>query len=262
MTNQFAVQLAKCHHSVNALLAIHNRSTEFLCVALADVYALLRKARQNPEAFIEVARADFNVKVTGAAADPLALVSVKVGFHNVTKEYDLRKSLNTWSLAIARMDSLDVPVELAAKYLQDTGIVNSAAAHRKALNRNDEGRKLTEHRRTETYVASLPKIGSATKFFDGEQVTTINTANDQESLRALAQQPGRVLLLGEIDEQFNLKVVGVVERDATEIARFLARKARSNSQEHNQCQPAITELSAVNDNEVAQEIHISDEEAA
>lgn len=261
MTNQFAVQLAKCHHSVNALLAIHSRSTEFLCVALADVYALLRKARQNPEAFIEVARADFNVKVTGAAADPLSLVSVKVGFHHTPKEFDARRALNTWSLAIARMDSLDVPVEHAAKYLQDTGIVTCAASHRKALNRNDEGRKLTELRRTESYVASLPKIGSTTNVGDG-QVTTINTPQDQRTLEALAQQPGRVLILGYIDENLDLRLEGIVERDPAEIARLLARKARSNSQEHNQCQPAITALSAVNDNEVAQGIHISVEEAA
>lgn len=261
MTIQFAAQLAKCHHSVNALLAIHNRSTEFLCVALGDVYGLLRDARQNPKAFIEIARTEFNVKVTGAAADPMALVSVKVGFHHTPKEFDARRAFNTWSLAIARMDSLDVPVEHAAKYLQDTGIVTCAASHRKALNRNDEGRKLTELRRTESYVASLPKIGTTTNVGDG-QVTTINTPQDQRALEALAQQPGRVLILATVDQDMNLILEGIVERDPAEIARLLARKARSNSQEHNQCQPAITEPSAVNDNEVAQEIRISVEEAA
>jgi hypothetical protein len=258
MTNQFTNHLAKVHHSVNALLAIHTRSTEFLCVALADVYGLLREVRQNPDAFIEIARVDYNVKVTGAAADPLALLAIKVAFKGVPKEFDGRRSFNTWSLAIARMDSLEVPVEHAARYLQDTGIVTCAAAHRKALNREDAGRKLAELRRTESYVAALPKIGTTTKFFDGEQLATINTANDQETLRALAQQPGRVLILGYIDENFDLRLEGIVERDQGEIARFLARKARAPMAPQDQCQPASTELFAVNDND----IHISVEEAA
>lgn len=259
MTNQFAQSLAKVHHSVNVLLAIHSRSTEFLCVALADVYALLREVRQNPEAFIETARTEFNAKVTGAAADPLALLTVKVAFKGVPKEFDARRSMNTWSLAVARLETLEVPVQHAARYLQDTGIVICAAAHRKALNRDDKDRKLAELRRTESYVAALPKIGTTTTVGDGT-VTTINTPQDQRTLEALAQQPGRVLILATIDGNLDLRLEGIVERDQGEIARLLARKARMSTKQN--AQPETTEATAVNDNEVTREIYISEEEAA
>lgn len=260
MINQFAQSLAKIHHSVNALLTIHLRTTECLCVALGDVYGLLREARQNPDAFIETARTEFNVKVTGAAADPLALLAVKIAFKGVPKEFDARRSMNTWSLAIARLDALEVPVQHAARYLQDTGIVICAAAHRKALNRDDKDRKLAELRRTEAYVTSLPKIGTTTTVGDGT-VTKINTPQDQRTLEALAQQPGRVLILGYIDENLDLRLEGIVERDQGEIARFLARKARVTPREQDQS-PKTMDLSAVNDNDMAREIHISEEEAA
>lgn len=261
MTNQFAQSLAKVHHSVNALLAFHTRSTEFLCVALADVYGLLREVRQNPDAFIATARTEFNVKVTGAAADPLVLLVTKLSFHNVPKEFDGRRSFNTWSLAIARLEALEVPVEHAARYLQDTGIVICATAHRKALNRDDKDRKLADIRRTKAYVAALPKIGTSTHVGDGI-LTTINTAQDQRTLEAVAQQPGRVLILATVDQDMNLILEGIVERDQGEITRFLARKARV-ALKANDKQPSVsTEPTAVNDNDVMREIHISEEGAA
>ena len=261
MTNQFTQSLAKVHHSVNALLAIHLRTTESLCVALGDVYALLRDVRQNPDAFIEIARVEYNVKVTGAAADPLALLVTKVAFKGTPKAFDARRSFNTWSLAVARLEALDVPVQHAARYLQDTGIVTCAIAHRKALRRDDPARKLAELRRTEAYVGALPKIGATTHVGDGI-LTTINTAQDQRPLEAVAQQPGRVLILGYIDENLDLRLEGIVERDQGEITRFLARKARVALVANDQPPPVSTGTTAVNDNEVTQENHICEEEAA
>lgn len=261
MPNQFTPHLAKVHQSVNALLAIHIRTTESLCVALEDVYGLLREVRQNPDAFIEIARVEYNVKVTGAAADPLALLVTKVAFKGTPKAFDARRSMNTWSLAVARLEALDVPVEHAARYLQDTGIVTCATAHRKALNRDDKDRKLAELRRTEAYVAALPKIGTSTHVGDGI-LTTINTAQDQRTLEAVAQQPGRVLILATVDQDMNLILEGIVERDQGEITRFLARKARVALKANDQQPSVSTEPTAVNDNEVMREIHISEEEAA
>lgn len=254
--------LDKPMQAVTAAIDLAERTHQALAVVLAECLPALIEIRQNEADFAAYAAREYNAKVTGKSVDPTCLLLVKTVFQGVSAKYDFRRQFNHLTVALLHLEQQQVPVEHAARYIRDVGgIAACVTAYRKANQRENHERKVAELRRTETYVASLPKIDVTTALGDGK-VTTINTAQDQQTLEALAQQPGRVLILGYIDKNFDLRLEGIVERNADEIGRFLARKARVAPLTDDRTVPASCALTATNDNTKLADDTTNTEEAA
>ncbi len=254
--------LDKPMQAVNTAIDLAERTHQALAVVLADCLPALIEIRQNEAEFASFAAQEYGAKVTGNSVDATCLRLIKVVFQGVSAKYDFRRQFNHLTVALLHLEQQQVPVEHAAQYIRDVGgIAACVTAYRKANQRENHERKVAELRRTETYVASLPKIGVTTALGDGK-VTTINTAQDQQTLAALAPKPGRVLILGYIDENFDLRLEGIVERDADEIGRFLARKARVAPLTDDHTVPVSCALSAINDNTKSADDTPNTEEAA
>lgn len=215
---------------VKTFLSVTDRSHAALHACIASCYAVYLTAKQDEAALTEIATR-LGVEVTGDALEPLALLSVKVVFHNVSDQtYDLRRHFSKWSMAVAHLEEVRISPEEATNYLSNGGIAGCVNLYKETHPSPARfEREVENHRRIEEFVKGLPKIGATTKTHGNEEVTVLNTAQDQRTLAALAQKPGRVLLLGEITEGFDFRLIGIVERHEPAVNEFLLRKARAST---------------------------------
>jgi hypothetical protein len=213
---------------VETFLSVTNRSHAALHACIASCYAVYLTAKQDEAALTGIATR-LGVEVTGDALEPLALLSVKVVFHNVSDQtYDLRRHFSKWSMAVAHLEEAGISPEEVPNYLGNGGIVGCVNLYRETHPFPSRFEREVENlRRIEEFVKGLPKIGSVTKTADDEQLCVINSAKDQKTLNALAQQPSRVLLLGAVDDNFNLTVTCIVEREGKAVEQYLLRKAKA-----------------------------------
>lgn len=229
ITTNLSEFIAEATKAADKWFRINIRSHAALYAVLGRCYALYLEAQKQTDTFTRIADNAY-VKVTGKTDHPLALLVIKFVFRDAHPEHDLRRLFSRWATVLAHLDEANVPVEHVARFIGDLGGVHGCVEAYKNAQKDDrttQERRQEDHVRIQTYLANQPKIGNVTKVNDGEEVCVINTVEDQQTLRALAQQPGRVLLLGEIDEEFDLRVVCVVERDAGKIDKYLSNKAKT-----------------------------------
>lgn len=259
MNTSIILKVNEAAAKVESFLSVMDRSHAALHDCLAACLEIYRLAKDDEGSFTEIA-GRLGVEVTGDASEPLALLAIKAIFHNACQTYDLRRHFSKWSMAIVHLEEVGVSPEEVTNYLQNGGVARCVNLYRKAHPSPTRfEREVENRRRIEKFVAAQPKIGSVVKMANGEQVCVINNAEDQKTLDALAQQPGRVLLLGRVDanEGFNLSVTCIVEREEKAVEQYLLRKARAAEQpllpKTEEMARAATELPAANDNWVEAE---------
>ncbi|CCQ72779.1 hypothetical protein [Magnetospira sp. QH-2] len=192
--------------SVNAYAVALDGSHAALYQVLAHACDLYLTAKQSPDAFVALAT-EAGVRVTGQASEPLALLVIKLVFHNLSDfKYDHRRKHGNWSLVLAHLDEAGVPVEMAETYLANGGVDHCVKQYHAA-------RK-----------ASVPtaKTAAATPSVANDEFTASPSADIMEISPAPKGSARKVLLLGEIAEDGSITVLRVVESDETAVAAFLA----------------------------------------
>lgn len=229
--------------AVNAAIDLAERTHGALAAVLVEALPALIEIRKDEADFADFAEREYNVTVTGNAVDATGLRLIKTIFHGVSPKFDFRKQYNHLCIALLHLEQQKVPPEHAAQYIRDVGGISACVkAYRKANNRNNSTHQEAEFRRVQAFLKETPTIGETVTTASGDSVLVINKAKDNNALPALAQQPGRLLLVADIDQDFNLTNLRIVGRDQVEIDRLLARKAREAAGTHG------AEPSAANDN--------------
>ncbi|OAN44492.1 hypothetical protein [Magnetospirillum moscoviense] len=226
--SDYEVILRPSRKAVNSAVSLGLRTHIALVNVVVAAFAVLPELRKDEAAFINFAQHQYGLTVKGKAVDDFTLLVVKVLFHNVSEKTDFRRRLGQIATALRHLELHrdEFPAEYVKRLIHDQGGMSGLVKafrneSRTSRNPNREEKKV---RTIQTYVAGLPQIGTTTHYAD-HQCTTINDVKDSQTLEALAQSPGRVLIVGDIDEQFNLTNLRVVERDQGEIDRLLTRKA-------------------------------------
>jgi|GEM_PF-2209788 len=240
MDKKFIAPIKNACAAFDGYTALLNRSIDGLYEALSVVYGeLYLPALEDKEGFIEAAK-ECREKVTGKTDNPIALLAIKVASHNSDPKHDMRRCYGEWATVLAEMQFKGITADNAYHYLKIKGTKKSTKAARNRKNPvSKQEREEARQQQLSGFIKTQPQIGSVSKHQDGEEVTVLNTAKDQQTLQALAQQPGKVLLLGEIDDEFNLRVICIVERDNKKTEEFLIHKSKATSQ-----------LQASNDNSI------------
>jgi hypothetical protein len=203
------------------------RTHAALSRVVIEAFKVLPSIRQDQDEFINFARSQYGLTVKGRTVDPITLLLIKLLFLNSAENADMRRKLGQLTTALNFLDQNrgSFPAEHAARFLHDCGGISGCVkAWRKANSSANPQRAEQKVRAIQSYVAALPQIGTTTHYAD-HQCTTINDVKDSQTLEALVQSQGRVLIVGDIDDQFNLVNLRVVERDQDEIDRLLTRKA-------------------------------------
>ncbi|OAN48663.1 hypothetical protein A6A04_19995 [Paramagnetospirillum marisnigri] len=226
--SDFEPILRPSRKAVISAVSLGLRTHIALVNVIVSAFEVLPELRKDEAAFINFAKQQHGLTVKGKAVDDFVLLVVKVLFLNVSDKTDFRRRLGQIATAIRYMELHQdmFSVECVKRLVHDLGGVSGLVMafrneSRTSRNPNREEKKV---RTIQTYVAGLPQIGTTVQLGDGE-VTTINTPKDNRTLEALAQKPGRVLIVGDVDDEFNLVNLRVIERDQDEIDRLLTRKA-------------------------------------
>lgn len=228
--------------TINVELRTHAGLTKLLIDAL---YALM-EIRKDEAGFIQFARQNYDLKVTGKAVDPICLLLVKTIFMGTGGKTDMRRWHGLLATALRFLEEKvpEIPDNHLPRYVHHLGGVSGCAkAWRKAHAPDPIERERKKLRRIQTFLNDIGTIGFEAPAANGNTVLVLNKEDDRKSREALTQQPGRIVLVGDIDENANLSNLRIIIRDQDEITRLLERKSL-----------------AVNDN--AKTDTISDEEAA
>ncbi|MDO8608678.1 MAG: hypothetical protein Q7R40_19275 [Phaeospirillum sp.] len=214
--------------AVKSAVSLGHRTHIALVNVVVAAFAMLPELRKDEAAFINFAKQQYGLTVKGKAVDDFTLLVVKVLFHNVSEMTDFRRRLGQIATALRYLELHcdEFPAEYIKRLIHDQGGMSGLvkAFRNESRTSRDPNREEKKVRTIQTYVAGLPQIGTTVHVGDG-QVTTINTPKDNRTLEALAQQPGRVLLVAMISDDFAVLDLRVVERDQDEIDRLLTRKA-------------------------------------
>lgn len=223
--------------TINVELRTHAGLTKLLIDAL---FALL-EIRKDEAGFIEFAHQNFDLKVTGKAVDPICLLLIKTIFMGSggggggdgdaeKKGTDMRRWHGLLATALRFLEEKipEIPDNHLPRYVHHLGGVSGCAkAWRKAHAPDPIERERKKLRRIQKFLNDIGTIGFVAPAANGNTVLVLNKEDDRKSREALIQQPGRIVLVGDVDENANLSNLRIIIRDQDEITRLLERKSRA-----------------------------------
>lgn len=218
--------ISTANATINVELRTHAGLTKLLIDAL---YALL-EIRKDEAGFIEFARQNYGLKVTGKAVDPICLLLVKTIFMGTGGKTDMRRwhGLLATALRFLEAKAPEIPDNHLPRYVHHLGGVSGCAkAWRKAHALDPIERERKKLRRIQKFLNHIGTIGFEAPAANGNTVLVLNKEDDRKSREALIQQPGRIILVGDVDDNANLSNLRIIIRDQDEITQLLERKSRT-----------------------------------
>ena len=216
--------------AVTAAVDLTARSHSALSDAIATLVPALKELRKNEAEFREFARREYGVKVTGKCIDATAMLAIKTIFHNTPTHLELRKKFNHWCIALLYLEQQPVPAEHLARYIADVGGVAGCVKAWRRDHKTDPSKRMQEEaRRVQVFLTAAPTVGEVVPAANNSTVLVVNKTKDANTLAALAQEPGYVVLIGRVDDEFCLHDLRVVGRndEATAVLKRLANRQQS-----------------------------------
>jgi hypothetical protein len=210
------------------LTEFHGRSQAALWEVLGLAYSVYREAIVEPKA-LEEAAAALGVKVRQDAPNRFVTIVLKIVFRP-EPHHGLGTAFAAWAKVLSWLEQKDIKPEHAARMIGDNGGVSGVA---KLFNKENRKAKAGAPKAVATAkiakaVEVFPRIGTVTKAGDGTMLT-INSAKDSNTFRELVQQPGYVLLVARVGEDFELSDLRVIDRDEEKVSRIVVSRSQAMS---------------------------------
>lgn len=228
--NNFREILKASTQAATAVLDLGARSHSAISGVVGGLVPVLKELRKNEEGFREFARSEYGVKVTGKCLDTTAMLAIKTAFHNAPSNLELRKKFNQWCIALLYLEQQPVPAKHLTRYIADVGGVAGCVKAWRRDHKTDPSKRMQEEaRRVQVFLTAAPIVGEVVPAANNSTVLVVNKTKDANTLEALAQEPGYVLLVAKVDDDFCLSDLRVVGRndEATAVLKRLANRQQS-----------------------------------
>lgn len=221
----------------------HKPSQAEFWKVLGVTYKAYRKALVEPEA-LEMAAAHYDLKVRKDAFDRVATLVLKVVIRPEVHQ-SLSSGFAIWAKVLVWLHQHDIDPTVAARVIGDSGGVEGV---RIRFNKENSKARAGDPKPVVTAKIAkeaevFPRLGTVSKTTDGA-VLTISNGKDVKTLEALGQQPGYILLVARVDENFELSDLRVIDRDEEKISRIVATRSRAM---------AAANAAVSNDNDIKKE---------
>jgi len=208
------------------LSEFHGRSQAALWEVLGLAYKVYREAVVEPET-LEEAAAALRVTVRKDAPNRIATIVLKIVFRP-EPHHGLGTAFAGWAKVLGWLDQQGIEPNLAARMIGDNGGVNGVC---KLFNKENRKTKAGDLKAVATAkiakaVEVFPRLGTVNKTADGT-VLTISTGKDVKTLEALAQQPGYILLVARVEDNFELSDLRIIDRDEEKISGLVVSRSRA-----------------------------------
>ncbi|KJS39984.1 MAG: hypothetical protein VR70_06920 [Rhodospirillaceae bacterium BRH_c57] len=217
----------EAHAAANKWLTdFHGRSQAALWEVLAMTYGGYREAILEPEA-LEEAAVSQEIRVRKDAPYRVATIVLKIVFRP-QPNHGLGSAFAGWAKVLGWLDQQGIEPNLAARMIGDNGGVHGVC---KLFNKENRKTKAGDLKAVATAkiakaVEVFPRLGTVNRTADGT-VLTISTGKDVKTLEALGQQPGYVLLVARVGEDFELSDLRIIDRDEEKISGLVVSRSRA-----------------------------------